>query len=510
MSLIEGLVAKSKNENTNQHDICLVTFSFFAEKYESRCRDLGVRVVGMSIGEGFESEEAVQNRQKGTVIFPELADRSKPLLEEALDNFRPDVVVSDFCCHASQAYAATRNIPLVINWPGPFDTVWGILRPVVNATDETWYFSYGGLFVSYMRSTAVGAVICFNGMGFGTFANRIRDAINCGNSVVLVNSFWGFESPRYLFHPNIVPVGSVDKALPTSPDFSTSHPDLHVFLRNARDDHRKILLVTTGSMVTMEEWMVILLWDAFKSLARDHSVSIVWSLKKERQEFLSEEQLGHPAFHFSTWLPQPALLASDLVDGVLTHCGWNGTTECVAGGKPVVVLPFFVDQMTNARLLIKAGCATSVASIPAFNIDSTGRSSYAPPTNEDLGYSLKDLRERFRRLHLSRPTVDGIVEGCARLLLDPRYLRAAQKLKAIGAGPGLGRGFACDVIEHAGFHGLTHLTESGRTKGEDDDGPRPATHANRLTGHRPLVITMVGCASVVWAGTAIAIRIRRR
>jgi len=361
-----------------------------------------------------------------------------------------------------------------------------------------------------MRFTAVGAVICFNAMGFGTFAKRIRDGVNCGNSLVLVNSFWGFESPRYLFHPNIVPVGSVEKALPTSPDFFASHPDLHVFLRNARDDNRKVLLVTTGSLVKMEEWMVVLLWKAFEILARDHSVSIVWSLKKERQEFLSDGQLGHSAFHFSTWLPQPALLASDLVDGVLTRCGWNGTTECVAGGKPVVVLPFMVDQMTNARLLIKAGCATSVAPIPAFNIDSTGRSSYAPPNNENLGYSFVDLKERFRRFQLSRPTVDGIVEGCARLLSDPRYLRAAQKLKAIGAGPGLGRAFACEVIEHAGYHGLTHLTESGRITGEDDDSPRPATHANKLTGHNPLLITVVGCAAVIWSGTAIATRIRSR
>lgn len=504
MSLVEGLA-----ERTNV-EVCVVTLCYAAKKIESRCKALGVRLVGLTVGEGFDSVEAMTQSEKGRAVFPTLTERSRPFMEECLNAFDPDVVVSDQCCFASQEYAVERNIPLVINWTGPHQVLWAMLRPVINADQHTFYFSAGGLFVSYTRFTPVGALMCFNAMDFGRMVDMCRKSINCGNSMVLVHSFWGFETPNMLFHPHIVPVGPIEKVLPTSPDFSHSHPELHSFLHTARKNHRKLLLVTTGTMVRMEAWMVLLLWEAFERLSRDHETSLVWSLKEEQQKFLSQEQLQHPAFHFSTWLPQPALIASDMLDGVLTHCGWNGTTECLSGGKPVVVLPFFVDQMANARLLLAAGCATSVAPIPAFTIDPTGRSSYTRPTNDDIGFGLTDLIERFRRRKLSRLTLEKVVEGCQALLHDPRYTRAAQKLKALGSGPGKGRAFACDLIEHAGHHGLRHLTDSGEPlEGEDPSRPRAATHANRVTGHRPLVITLAMCAFAGAAVAAVRTRCRR-
>jgi len=531
MNLAEGLVTRNKT-NTNERNIttgnvmrstevCLFTISYGISKVESRCQALGIRLVGIPLGEGFDSDEAIDASMKGAMPFPTLADRSKTLMEEALDGFTPDVVVSDFACLASQEYAAARNIPLVINWTGPFLMILKFsLHPVLHTGNDDWYFAAGGLLVSYTPLSLIRTLLYVNAADLGTFAARTRNCINCGNSLVMVNSFWGFEKPQLLLYPNIVPVGPIEKALPRSPDFSDSHPELDAFLREARGNHnnthpKKVLLATMGTMVVMEAWLVRLLWEAFERLSSrgsssgsgsNQSTVIVWSLKEELQVFLSKEQLSHPAFHIRKWLPQPALMASDLVDGVFTHCGWGGTLECITGGKPLVVLPFFGDQADNANLLVEAGCALTVTAIPPFNVDITGKSSYADPNvAKDLGFGPRGLFERFRRRKISGLKAENVTEGCVRLLGDPRYRIAAQRLQTLSSGPGMGLDLACERIEHAGKHGLRHLTESGKCNGNnssssvDTDGAQVATHANRVTGHRPLVMSlvMVALAGVV-------------
>lgn len=478
-------------ESREENDVFLVMLPSGVDGIRDRCKACGIQIVELSMDDKTFDHKVVLKSTviNGKVPFPDAADHMKKPMEEALDKIQPDVLLSDFCCFASQEYATTRNIPLVINWPGPMNSVWDMLRPVINANSRHFYFCAGGLFVSYVQFSVFRALVYANVSDLGRFANRMTKSINCGNSMVLVHSFWGLEKPHYFLHRNIVPVGIIEKQV-SSTDFSESHPELHTFLEDSRKNQRKILLVTTGSVILMDQWMVQLLWKAFAQLSNGN-VSILWSLKQERQDFLSQEQLQHPSFHFSTWLPQPALLAGQDIDGVFTHCGWGGTSECLLGGKPVVVLPFFVDQMTNAKLLLEAGCATSVTKIPSFNTDPTGRSSYTKATNEDLGWL--DFQERFRRLRLSKLTVEGVYEGCRRLLQDPRYKNAALKLQALGTGPGTGREHACDLIEHAGRHGLRYLTESDE---------RGAIHASRLTGHCPLVITL---AKLAFAGGAMTV-----
>lgn len=53
------------------------------------------------------------------------------------------------------------------------------------------------------------------------------------------------------------------------------------------------------------------------------------------------------------WCPQEKVLAHPAVGAFLTHCGWNSTLEAVAAGKPVVALPQFGDQLTNAKFLVE-------------------------------------------------------------------------------------------------------------------------------------------------------------
>lgn len=52
------------------------------------------------------------------------------------------------------------------------------------------------------------------------------------------------------------------------------------------------------------------------------------------------------------WCHQESVLAHPAVAAFLTHCGWNSSLEALAAGVPIVALPNFGDQKTNAKFLV--------------------------------------------------------------------------------------------------------------------------------------------------------------
>nr|KYP51606.1 putative UDP-glucosyltransferase At1g05670 family [Cajanus cajan] len=69
---------------------------------------------------------------------------------------------------------------------------------------------------------------------------------------------------------------------------------------------------------------------------------------------LDEEQMEEVAFEKGlviTWSNQLRVLEHEALGCFVTHCGWNSTLEALSLGVPMIAVPQWTDQTTNAKLV---------------------------------------------------------------------------------------------------------------------------------------------------------------
>ncbi|XVF09228.1 hypothetical protein REPUB_Repub07fG0074200 [Reevesia pubescens] len=109
--------------------------------------------------------------------------------------------------------------------------------------------------------------------------------------------------------------------------------------------------------------VVYVSFGSMASISTKQFEEIAWGLKASNMPFLwvakefeDEEQLefidsiGERGL-FVTWCNQLEVLAHQAVGCFITHCGWNSTLEGLSLGVPMVGVPQWSDQPTNAKFL---------------------------------------------------------------------------------------------------------------------------------------------------------------
>ncbi|CAH2073950.1 unnamed protein product [Thlaspi arvense] len=122
-----------------------------------------------------------------------------------------------------------------------------------------------------------------------------------------------------------------------------------------KQEDKSVIYVSFGSIATISETELM---------------EIAWGLRNSDQPFLWVVRVGsvngtkwietipeelmerlNENGKIVKWAPQQDVLKHRAVGGFLTHNGWNSTVESVCEGVPMICLPFFWDQMLNARFV---------------------------------------------------------------------------------------------------------------------------------------------------------------
>ncbi|CAK1582730.1 unnamed protein product [Parnassius mnemosyne] len=148
-----------------------------------------------------------------------------------------------------------------------------------------------------------------------------------------------------IFPPNVIEVGGYHVASPKQlPD------ELRKFIEASQHG---VIYISFGSMLRAA------------SMSRNQLETILSTLSELPQRVIwkwEEDSIpGNPKnIYISNWLPQNDILAHPNVIAFYSHSGLLGTTEALYHGVPVLAMPIFGDQPSNAAAIEESGLGVQI------------------------------------------------------------------------------------------------------------------------------------------------------
>ena len=110
-----------------------------------------------------------------------------------------------------------------------------------------------------------------------------------------------------------------------------------------------VVYVSFGSLAAVgEEQMAELAWGLKRS-----NRCFLWIVRESEESKLPRDLVKETSGTglIIKWCPQLQVLAHKSVGCFVTHCGWNSTLEALSLGVPMVAMPQWTDQPTNAKYI---------------------------------------------------------------------------------------------------------------------------------------------------------------
>ncbi|XP_035682287.1 UDP-glucuronosyltransferase 1-2-like [Branchiostoma floridae] len=181
--------------------------------------------------------------------------------------------------------------------------------------------------------------------------------------------------------PNMIQVGglNVREVVPLAADLET-------FVQSSGEDG--VVVVSFGSIVKTMPTDRAEVWAA--ALARLRQ-KVVWRYTGEKPAGLGNNTKAG-------WLPQNDLLGHPKTRAFVTHAGYNGVSEALHHGVPMVCVPFFGDQPSNAARVVARGLGVKVE-FSTVTTDELYQTILHVLTNN----SYQDTAARLSHLHRDQP-----------------------------------------------------------------------------------------------------------
>ncbi|GMY32882.1 UDP-glycosyltransferase 74E2-like [Fagus crenata] len=111
-----------------------------------------------------------------------------------------------------------------------------------------------------------------------------------------------------------------------------------------------VVYTSFGSLASLGEvQMKELTWGL-----RNSNCYFLWVVREPEQKKLPDNFLEETTEKglVVSWCPQLEVLTHKAVGSFMTHCGWNSTLEALSLGVPMVAMPQWTDQTTNAKFTV--------------------------------------------------------------------------------------------------------------------------------------------------------------
>jgi MGT family glycosyltransferase len=264
---------------------------------------------------------------------------------------RPDIMVIDICALAGLMLAQEYDVPFLLNNPSL------LFSPgESSALTPAWGSGYGtsmtlsercinALFPRILAMALIPPFMHLNKIRWELGLDLYRSQHELlSNSVILTDTVFGIEYPRAL-PPMIKMVGPLVPA--KRPSLPTAVTDW------IRKGEPKVVLIHLGSMTYLEPWQVKEMLDGFSSDA----FRVLWVMNKSQRQAVPYVP---DSFLIEANVPYLAIVSHPAVIAVVSHCQLDAAQEALFFGKPILCLPFYIDQPDVASRIVDIGAGLSL------------------------------------------------------------------------------------------------------------------------------------------------------
>jgi polyene glycosyltransferase len=340
-----------------------------------------------------------------------------------IDRVQPRLMVIDGTTLGAIDAAMKRRIPFVLSVPSGLSTLFESQLPwdypasgsglpgnmsAAQKLANLWYRSklLSGVLAQFGFSLLINPR---KAMAAGHPIGRVDRYINNATAIFCYSVF-GLEYP-FPAPKNLLMLGTM------VPDLWIKRDDSNELLQWL-DRHPSVIYVGLGTLVQLSKEQIAALVNAFERLGPDHS--ILWKLSESQQALLPRKELPKNV-RIERWVPsQLEVLAHANVRVFLTHGGGNGFHEGIYFGKPLMVMPFWLDCFDFAVRAIDSGVGLALDHPPDFTADEV---------TKKLEQLLRDSRFRERAQHWGKQLQKaGGVNRAADLILSATSTVAVPRL----------------------------------------------------------------------------------
>ncbi|EOX97220.1 UDP-Glycosyltransferase superfamily protein [Theobroma cacao] len=179
------------------------------------------------------------------------------------------------------------------------------------------------------------------------------------NPCVLINTFDALEeyAIKALAHNSNINLITIGPLVPSDKFngcelFENSSHDCYINWLNSKPDC-SVVYISFGSVAVLPRNQMEEIFDGMV----ESGYTFLWVIrpsedgKEEGFKNVIKNKMKEEQGLIVPWCSQVEVLNHRAVGCFVTHCGWNSTLEGLVAGVPMIALPQFADQMTNAKLV---------------------------------------------------------------------------------------------------------------------------------------------------------------